>query len=88
MQRKGLSAVAGDIASDLAMEMGIPRDVGQAAVPPTADLLLHRLAIEVAALLHERDTGDPPLDKGLEARLRRVESRLANLGLSGTDQGR
>ena len=82
---KALQGVVQEITHSLVLEIEGHQYVERSASVSIVDILLQRLAKEVVRQLKEANTGQDLSDEDVEAKLEKVEKKLAKRGLVGED---
>ncbi len=82
---KALQGVVQEITHGLVLEIESHQCVEKSASVSIIDLLLQRLAKEVVRQLKEANVGQGLSDEDVEAKLQKVERKLAKRGLGGQD---
>ncbi len=82
---KALQGVVQEITHGLVLEIESHQYVERSSSVSIIDLLLQQLAKEVVRQLKEANSGKGLSDENVEAKLEKVERKLAKLGLSGQD---
>jgi len=82
---KALQGVVREITHNLVLEIEDQQYVERSASVSIIDLLLQQLVKEVVGQLKEANAGEGLSDEDVEAKLEKVERKLAKVGITGQD---